>query len=80
MDTRMGNGPQVRGNFKMNIPIQPYANGNSDWRIPRHNKIGANGQNCSETGLPIYFNSFTFTPNNKCIQTLRIKTLSIILR
>ena len=71
----MGNGPQVRGNFKMNIPIQPYANGNSDWRIPRHNKIGANGQNCSETGLPIYFNSFSFSPNNNMFQTFKNKNI-----
>jgi hypothetical protein len=65
----MGNGPQIRGNYKMNIPIQPYPNANNDWRIPRHNKIGANGQVCSETGKGIYFNSFTFTPNSGMYQT-----------
>jgi len=64
----MGNGPQVRGNFKMNIPIQPYANANSDWRIPRHDKINDNGSNCSETGLPIYFDSFSFSPNSSMYQ------------
>ena len=71
----MGQGPQVRGNFKMNIPIQPYANVNSDWRIPRHNKIVSNGQNCSETGLPIYFNSFTFTPDNSMYQSYKNKNI-----
>jgi len=71
----MGQGPQVRGNFKMNIPIQPYANANSDWRIPRHNRIGANGQNCTETGLPIYFNSFSFSPNNNMYQTYKNKNI-----
>jgi len=65
----MGNGPQIRGNFKMNIPIQPYSNSNTDWRIPRHDKISNNGSNCSETGLPIYFDSFSFSPNSSMYQT-----------
>ena len=71
----MGNGPEVRGNFKLNVPIQPYSNANSDWRLPRHNKIGANGQNCSETGLPIYFNSFTFTPDNSQYQSYQNRNI-----
>jgi len=68
----MGTGPQVRGNFKMNIPIQPY-NSNTDWRLPRHNQISTNGKNCLDTQLPIYFNSFSFTPNNGMYQTYKNK-------
>ena len=53
----IGVGPQVRGNYKMNIPIQKYTN-SSDWRITRHNLLSNNGSNAVGK---LFYGSYTFT-------------------
>jgi hypothetical protein len=53
-------GPKVRGYYKMNVPIQPYASG-TDWRLPRHNLIANNG--ASSNGY-LFYGSWTFTPGS----------------
>jgi len=55
-------GYKVRGQYKLNVPIQPYSN-SSDYSIVKHNEITTN--NSSDfSGLRLYYKSFTFTPTN----------------
>jgi hypothetical protein len=51
-------GPKVRGYYKMNVPIQPYAS-STDWRLPRHNLIA---NNASSSNGYLFFGSYSFTP------------------
>ena len=51
----------VRGQYKLNIPIQKYGSGHG-WKIPRHNQI--NNNNDTSVGQHIYYPSYTFTPGN----------------
>jgi len=55
--TTFGNGPKVRGNYKMNIPIQRYTS-STNWKLPRHNQLTNNGS--SNNGY-LFFGSYTFT-------------------
>ena len=49
----------VRGQYKLNIPIQKYDSG-FGWKIPRHNSINNNDDTAE--GQYIYYPSYTFTP------------------
>ena len=52
-----GTGPRVRGNFKMNVPIQPYSS-TTNYRLPRHNSLANNGD--TQNGF-LFFGSYSFT-------------------
>jgi len=51
-----GSGPTVRGNYKMNIPIQKYNSVN--YTLTRHNLLANNGSN--NNGY-LFYGSYTFT-------------------
>ena len=51
---------KVRGQYKLNIPIQPYSN-SSDYSLVKHNEIAANNAPDS-SGLKLFYKSLTFTP------------------
>ena len=53
-------GYQVRGQYKLNVPIQPYASSNN-WGVVKHNKIYTNDG--TDNGLSLFYKSFTFTAN-----------------
>ena len=55
--TTFGNGPKVRGNYKMNIPIQKYSS-SSNWKLSRHNLLTNNGN--SNNGY-LFYGSYTFS-------------------
>ena len=58
-----GTGPRVRGNFKMNVPIQPYSS-TTNYRLPRHNSLANNGD--TQNGY-LFFGSYSFTVGSNYI-------------
>ena len=52
-------GFKVRGQYKLNIPIQPYATP-SNYSLVKHNLITTNSTTAS--GLKLFYKSLTFTP------------------
>ena len=50
---------KVRGNFKLNVPIQKYG-GSNDFRITRHNSLSSNGDIDPITNQRLYYPSYTF--------------------
>ena len=61
---------KVSGDFLLNIPIQPYQSTN-DWRLPTHSNFGNN--NNTVIGQRIFYNSYSFTPDNSQYQTYLTK-------
>ena len=61
---------KVRGNFLLNIPIQPYQS-TTDWRLPIHANFGNN--NNIVMGQRIFYNSYSFTPSNTDYQSFTTK-------
>ena len=61
---------KVRGNYLMNIPIQPYGAAN-DWRLPIHANFGNN--NNTVLNQRIFYNSYTFTPSSTDYQSYTTK-------
>ena len=61
---------KVRGNYLLNIPIQPYGATN-DWRLPIHANFGNN--NNVVMGQRIFYNSYSFTPSNSDYQSFTTK-------
>lgn len=51
-----GTGPIVRGNYKMNIPIQKY--NSTSYKLTRHNLLANNGSNSDGY---LFYGSYTFT-------------------
>jgi hypothetical protein len=60
----------VKGQYRLNIPIQPY-NTTTDWRLPKHNQI-MNNDGLSH-GQRIFYPSFTFTPSPTEYTTYKTK-------
>lgn len=53
-----GQGPIVRGLYKLNIPIQPR------FRNARHNEIGTNTSTSSYSNSTIYYDTYNYLPGN----------------
>ena len=65
-----GGNVKVRGNYLLNIPIQPYGASN-DWRLPIHANFGNN--NNTHLNQRIFYNSYSFTPTASNYQSFTTK-------